>query len=237
MGLRTWDKPAAACLASRIPYGTEVSVGLLSQVDRAEAALRRLGFRELRVRHYGDTARLEVPVDELDAVLARARARSSPRCKRVRVPLRDARPGGVPVGQSQRRSRTVAGEGGTFDEALDGDQLLRRVQGGGAARRRSGEGRPRSGVDRRGVQLRRDQPGRLPRREDRAGRDRHGHRQRVLAHRGADGDDRGRLRLRQRRPVHPRPRRQRAAGRSRASTACRTRSRCSGSRSTSRPAG
>ena len=44
LGLRTWDKPAAACLASRIPYGTEVSVGLLSQVDRAEAALRRLGF-------------------------------------------------------------------------------------------------------------------------------------------------------------------------------------------------
>jgi uncharacterized protein len=70
MGLRTWDKPAAACLASRIPYGTEVSVGLLSQVDRAEAALRRLGLAELRVRHYGDTARLEVPVAAFDAVLS-----------------------------------------------------------------------------------------------------------------------------------------------------------------------
>jgi pyridinium-3,5-biscarboxylic acid mononucleotide sulfurtransferase len=69
LGLRTWDKPAAACLASRIPYGTEVSVGLLSQVDRAEAALRRFGLAELRVRHYGDTARLEVPVGEFDAVL------------------------------------------------------------------------------------------------------------------------------------------------------------------------
>lgn len=69
LGLRTWDKPAAACLASRIPYGTEVSVGLLSQVDRAEAALRRLGFTELRVRHYGDTARLEVPVAKLPTVL------------------------------------------------------------------------------------------------------------------------------------------------------------------------
>ncbi|MEY4173571.1 MAG: ATP-dependent sacrificial sulfur transferase LarE, partial [Actinomycetota bacterium] len=55
MGLRTWDKPAMACLASRIPYGTEVSVGLLTQVDRAESALRRIGFRQLRVRHYGDT--------------------------------------------------------------------------------------------------------------------------------------------------------------------------------------
>jgi uncharacterized protein len=70
MGLRTWDKPAMACLASRIPYGTEVSVGLLTQVDRAESALRRLGFRQLRVRHYGDTARLEVPVDDLPGVLA-----------------------------------------------------------------------------------------------------------------------------------------------------------------------
>jgi uncharacterized protein len=69
MGLRTWDKPAAACLASRIPYGTEVSVGLLSQVDRAESALRRLGFRQLRVRHYGDTARIELDVAELPRAL------------------------------------------------------------------------------------------------------------------------------------------------------------------------
>ena len=70
LGLRTWDKPAAACLASRLPYGTEVSVGLLSQVDRAESALHRLGFRQLRVRHYGDTARLELPTNELAAAIA-----------------------------------------------------------------------------------------------------------------------------------------------------------------------
>jgi pyridinium-3,5-biscarboxylic acid mononucleotide sulfurtransferase len=70
MGLRTWDKPAAACLASRVPYGTEVTVALLSQVDRAEAALKRLGFGELRVRHYGDTARIEVPLDRLPDVVA-----------------------------------------------------------------------------------------------------------------------------------------------------------------------
>jgi uncharacterized protein len=69
LGLRTWDKPAAACLASRVPYGTEVTVALLSQVDRAEAALKRLGFGELRVRHYGDTARLEVPLDRLPDVV------------------------------------------------------------------------------------------------------------------------------------------------------------------------
>jgi uncharacterized protein len=69
LGLSTWDKPAAACLASRVPYGTEVSVGVLSRVERAEAALRQLGFRALRVRHYGDTARVEVPVDDLPRLL------------------------------------------------------------------------------------------------------------------------------------------------------------------------
>ncbi|MEY2582921.1 MAG: pyridinium-3,5-biscarboxylic acid mononucleotide sulfurtransferase [Ilumatobacteraceae bacterium] len=70
LGLRTWDKPAAACLASRVPYGTEVTVALLTQVDRAEAALKRLGFAELRVRHYGDTARIEVPLERLADVVA-----------------------------------------------------------------------------------------------------------------------------------------------------------------------
>ena len=70
-GLRTWDKPAAACLASRVPYGTEVTVAVLSSVERAEQALRRLGFSQLRVRHYGDTARLEVDLAELPLVLER----------------------------------------------------------------------------------------------------------------------------------------------------------------------
>jgi uncharacterized protein len=69
MGLRTWDKPAAACLASRIPYGTQVSVEILSRVERAEAALRRLGLAQVRVRHYDDTARIEVDVDDLAHVL------------------------------------------------------------------------------------------------------------------------------------------------------------------------
>jgi uncharacterized protein len=69
LGLRTWDKPAAACLASRVPYGTEVTVSVLSAVERAEAALQRLGFDDLRLRHYGDTARIEVPLDRLADVL------------------------------------------------------------------------------------------------------------------------------------------------------------------------
>ena len=71
LGLRTADKPAAACLASRVPYGTEVTVDVLSGVERAEAALRRLGFDDLRIRHYDDTARIEVPIDRLVDVVDR----------------------------------------------------------------------------------------------------------------------------------------------------------------------
>jgi uncharacterized protein len=71
LGLRTWDKPAAACLSSRVPYGTPVTVTVLGRVERAEAALRRLGFGELRVRHYDDVARLEVPIDRLEHAVAR----------------------------------------------------------------------------------------------------------------------------------------------------------------------
>jgi uncharacterized protein len=71
LGLSTWDKPAAACLASRLPYGTPVTLGRLSAVERAEAALHRLGFPELRVRHHGDVARIEVPELDIDAVVAK----------------------------------------------------------------------------------------------------------------------------------------------------------------------
>ena len=71
LGLRTWDKPAAACLASRLPYGTPVTLGRLSQVEAAEAALRALGFGQLRVRHHGDTARLEVEPALLSVVVER----------------------------------------------------------------------------------------------------------------------------------------------------------------------
>lgn len=70
LGLRTWDKPAAACLSSRVPYGTPVTVEVLGRIERAERALHGLGFRELRVRHYGDSARLEVPLPDLERVLA-----------------------------------------------------------------------------------------------------------------------------------------------------------------------
>lgn len=71
LGLRTWDKPAAPCLSSRVPYGTAVTVAVLSRVERAEAALHHLGFDEVRVRHYDDTARIEVPLDRLEELMAR----------------------------------------------------------------------------------------------------------------------------------------------------------------------
>lgn len=71
LGLRTWDKPAAACLSSRVPYGTPVTLTVLSGVARAESGLRALGFTSLRVRHYDDTARIEVPADELAGLVGR----------------------------------------------------------------------------------------------------------------------------------------------------------------------
>jgi uncharacterized protein len=74
LGLRTWDKPAGACLASRIPYGTPVTVGRLDSVATAEDALRRLGFGQLRVRHYGDLARIELPTEDLVAAAGARRA-------------------------------------------------------------------------------------------------------------------------------------------------------------------
>lgn len=66
-GLSVWDRPAMPCLASRIPYGTAVSVDLLGRLDRAELAVRAMGFRDVRVRHHGDTARVEVPREDLTA--------------------------------------------------------------------------------------------------------------------------------------------------------------------------
>jgi pyridinium-3,5-biscarboxylic acid mononucleotide sulfurtransferase len=76
LGLRTADKPAAACLASRVAYGVQVTPARLSRVERAEALLRSFGLAQLRVRDHGDLARVEVPVDSLaDLVQPDRRAR------------------------------------------------------------------------------------------------------------------------------------------------------------------
>jgi pyridinium-3,5-biscarboxylic acid mononucleotide sulfurtransferase len=70
-GLPTWDKPALACLSSRIPHGTPITLQSLSQVDRAETFLRNLGVGQVRVRHHGATARIEVEPCDFDLVYER----------------------------------------------------------------------------------------------------------------------------------------------------------------------
>ena len=65
-GLRVWDKPASACLSSRIEYGRQVTREALEQVERGEDALRAMGFRQFRLRHHGDVARIEIAREELE---------------------------------------------------------------------------------------------------------------------------------------------------------------------------
>ena len=70
LGVPNWDKPAKACLASRLPYGTPISAEVLAKIDRAEEVLARLGIRQARVRHHNTVARLEVGADDMAVVLA-----------------------------------------------------------------------------------------------------------------------------------------------------------------------
>src|SRR5919107_2779423 len=70
LGLPSWDKPALACLSSRFPYGQEITPEKLSQVTRAEEFLRAEGFRQVRVRHHGEIARLEVGPEEMEKAFA-----------------------------------------------------------------------------------------------------------------------------------------------------------------------
>lgn len=68
-GLPTWDRPASACLSSRIPYGSEVTPEKLAQIERGEAVLREMGFRQFRVRHHGELARIEIAPEEMPRAL------------------------------------------------------------------------------------------------------------------------------------------------------------------------
>jgi len=65
MGLPTWNKPSFACLSSRIPYGTRIDRDILRRLDKAERFMKELGFRQVRVRHHGDIARIEVDAEEI----------------------------------------------------------------------------------------------------------------------------------------------------------------------------
>jgi len=97
LGVPSADKPASPCLASRLPYGTPVSADVLSQVDRAELSLKQRGYRELRVRHFGDLGRVQLGAadlpraadpDEHAAVLACVRAAGYQRAEIDERPLR-----------------------------------------------------------------------------------------------------------------------------------------------------
>jgi len=68
LGLITWDKPASPCLSSRVPYGTPITARMLAQISRGESFLRSLGLRELRVRHHGGSARIEIREEDLDKI-------------------------------------------------------------------------------------------------------------------------------------------------------------------------
>jgi len=69
LGLTTWDKPSLACLASRIPYGIKITPSLLKRIDDAESYLRKLGFRQVRLRHYRDLCRIEVAQQEIKRLI------------------------------------------------------------------------------------------------------------------------------------------------------------------------
>ena len=237
LGLRTWDKPAAACLASRVPYGTEVTVAVLSRVERAEAALRALGFApgaRPPLRRHGPHRGRASPTST--AVVARREAVVAARAGR-RLPLRDARPRGLPVRQpqclrpSERGSRV-----GAMKLAMASTTRATSTPTSPASRSSRRPASTSCGCPRRTRYDAISQVGYLAAKTERD-RDRHRDHQRVLAHRHGDRPDRRRLRLRQRRPLHPRPRCVRPAGHRGLPRRARTSSRCRASASTSTCAG
>ncbi len=106
LGLTNAEKPQAACLASRVPYGFSISIPVLKQIEQAERALRELGLGQLRVRHHQDVARIEVPVADFERVLAqRERIDAALRAlgyRYVTLDLRGFRSGSLNEGLSGR---------------------------------------------------------------------------------------------------------------------------------------
>ena len=83
-GLPTWNKPSLACLASRLPYGDRITREAVGQIERAEQFLIRLGFSQVRVRHHGKTARIEIPSEEIESLLdPRTRSRVVKRLREI----------------------------------------------------------------------------------------------------------------------------------------------------------
>jgi uncharacterized protein len=118
-GLPTWDRPASACLASRLPYGTEVTPERLALVERGEAALRELGFRQFRVRLHDQLARVEIAPDEMQRALSlEVSAAIADRLKAagfayVALDLQGYRQGSLNETLSPRRERSAKAASGT----------------------------------------------------------------------------------------------------------------------------
>jgi len=106
LGLPVWDKPATPCLASRVPHGTPVTAALLRQIEAAEDAVAAVGFRQFRVRHYGELARVELPAEDLPRALAeRQRLLDGVRAAGYRFVTLDL----AGLGAGQRNSSPTAG--------------------------------------------------------------------------------------------------------------------------------
>jgi uncharacterized protein len=121
-GLPVWDKPSLACLSSRIPYGTRITAGILRTIEAAEDQLREMGFRQARVRHHGDIARIEVESAEFAGLLQESAAERIAKAFKelgftyVCLDLEGYRTGSMNEGLAGRKTRD---EGrGTQDEGV-----------------------------------------------------------------------------------------------------------------------
>ncbi len=102
-GLSVWDRPAAACLSSRVPYGTPVTVETIKTIEQGEEELRALGFRQFRVRFHGELVRIEIAKDELPKALTLENAQAFAAIfKRLGFSVRDTGHGRLPAGIAER---------------------------------------------------------------------------------------------------------------------------------------
>ena len=131
LGLSNWDKPAAACLSSRVPRGITITRSTLSRVERAEAALAQEGFRQYRVRDHGEMARIELAVEELPGLLHPGRRERSGRnpeklgYRFVTLDLEGYRQGGVSLTSPGVREAN-SGSGSVFARASRASSARRR---------------------------------------------------------------------------------------------------------------
>ena len=109
-GLPTWDRPASACLSSRIPYGTPVTIENVKTVETGEEEIKALGFRQFRVRFHGEVVRIEIAPEEMAKALDAGNGAALHRnLQSAGLQIRDARPGRLPPGLAERSARPEKG--------------------------------------------------------------------------------------------------------------------------------